>query len=100
MEIKFDALRSAVVSVKAETENYVFEANASISNSTVNNISEGFIKDTTGVQLANFNTYSVGQLSVNFNSGDADTYCEVTKAINEFVEAVRNSGSSLKMSLD
>jgi hypothetical protein len=90
MEIKFDKLQSATVSVSATSVDYEITADAFIQEVQVTNINNGQVKKD-GAVLSTFSSYRIGQLTNNFENADTDDYCNITSNVIEFIDALRNS---------
>lgn len=70
-----------------ETRVYDISANVNIDNSNVRNYDAGVVlKD--GVQVANFSKWSDSNQSLNFQTGDVLTMCEIISAVNTFYNDV------------
>jgi hypothetical protein len=98
MEVKFKNLLSANVTVTAESEHYSFSAEATVTTTDLNAINNGYVyKD--GSQVANFNAWAKDQLSITFTNagGEEVTITEDTKT---FIDAVRDSVSTLKINME
>lgn len=91
MKLEYKSIQSATISVSASTEDYKFSANVAYTNGDAQNIYDGFVTRTgDDVQVANFSSYDVTALSINFSSAD-DKECEIMSEVKEFLEAVRTS---------
>lgn len=95
-KVAYASLVNAVVrmdnSVDAERV-YEITSDVSISNNTiVQNFSNGIVKKG-GTQVATFNSFGENNLNINYSVNESVEQCDITKAINAFMQDVKSKVS-------